>query len=176
MRAALLSILCPLVIFATGAYGASDLRLAAAVESFNKGMHREALESAREYLKSVPNSRLALEIAAKSSGHLHRYAEGADYAKRLYAVDKRPKNLYIQASYLFEGKKFQESLKILNQIILFHPNFGPAYVSKAEIVRLRIGVGSEYAQLISKAENCPLDVPGFKEDLEDAKAYLKQRK
>lgn len=176
MRAALLSVLCPLVIFATGAYGANDSKLAGAVDSFNRGKHQEALNSAREYLELVPDSRMGLEIAAKSSGNLHLYKEGAEYAKRLYIVDKRPKNLYMQASYLFEGKKTEESMIVLNSLIRSYPNFGPAYLLKAEIVRLKTGVGREYAQLVAKAENCSSDVVGFKEDLKDAQAYLKPKK
>jgi tetratricopeptide (TPR) repeat protein len=175
MRAALLSVLCPLVIFATGAYGAPDSRLAPAVESFNKGMYREALDSAKEYLKSVPNSRLALEMAAKSSVNLKRYQEGADYAGRLFTVDKRPESLYLQASILFSGNKCKDALSVISNLLKMDPNYGPAYLLKAEIVRRQEGIGASYRKLIEKAEGCHFDDDDFKSNLKNARSLLPKK-
>jgi len=176
MRAALLSVLCPLVIFATGAYGANDSSLTLAATRYKEHNYQTALTIAKEYLKTTPNSRLGLEIAAKSARHLDRPIEAAYFASRLYSVAPQPEFLYMQASCLHDGKKYVEAANVAEQVIDTYPKFGPAYLLKAELSRLREGVNDRYRDLVDRAEMTHFDDPAFREDLAEAKRNISRTK
>lgn len=176
MRAALLSVLCPLVIFATGAHGASDSNLTLAVAKFKDHNYQSALDAAKECLKTNPDSRLGLEVAAKSARHMDRSVEAAYFAGRLYSVTREPEFLYMKASCLHDGKKYIEAMKVSDQVINAYPNYGPAYLLKAELIRLSEGVNGKYKELIDRAERTHFNETGFREDLNEAKSNLSRTK
>lgn len=172
MRAALLSVLCFLTLSGGSSVVAADYHSQLAATSFDQKNYKLALSEAERILKVDPKSTYALEIATKSSKNLGRYKDGASYAEKLYSIDKSVNSLFLQAYCLYLAERFSDSLKVSDRIIAKDPTYGPAYLLKAEIIRMRDGVSKRYIELVKGAEASGFQSKSFGEDLADAKLTI----
>lgn len=171
MRAALLSVLCFAILNGTSVF-AADSQSQLAGRLFDQKDYRKALVEAERILKFDPKSTYALEIATKSAKNIGRFNEGAAYAARLYLIDQKPNSLFLQACCFYSAERFTDTLKITDLIIEKDPGYGPAYLLKAEIIRMKEGVSKNYVELVREAETSGFANRSFEKDLADAKSTI----
>lgn len=63
-------------------------------------------------------------------------------------------------------------MRIADLITAKDPNYGPAYLLKAEIIRMREGVSKNYVELVHSAETSGFANRSFEKDLADAKLTI----
>ena len=164
MRAALLSVLCFACFFCVSieVCAQSSSELTALFKSKN---YDRSLELAKKMLVGNQNNLLALEVAAKSCASLDDNHGAVFYMERYVALKPVPFQLYFLALYLSRCKEYEKSSEAINKCLARDPNFGPAYLFRADLVKRTEGVSAKYKSDVSLASKCKFEDSGFQKDL-----------